>query len=890
MISFQTNIDALVAQQNLNTNSMFQSQTIQQLTSGYRINSSGDDAAGLAQANQDSAEIAQITQGVANGNNGTAQLQIMDGGMSNISQILDRLQTLATESASSTFTSSRTAVNAEFQTDIQELNRQAQAIGLNTGGTFAQNLDVYLGGGGGSTAAAVSADGQVNIDLSKATVDAQSLGLSGMQAVANSGNPSLDLSDGSTTSVSTILGAAAGNALSAPNTTDFVFSGAGYSDASAVKVAVNTSGVTDINTLITAINNAIQNAGNGSTPAATAFKNAGVVASVSTNGDGQEALAFTSSTSAFQVSAGDQTANALMGNFSSDATGNTISTATTNGTETAATGTTFAGDAQINLQIDGAGMSAPVVVKLNVTASTTVDSAISSLETAVNTNPTLEAAGVTMSGLVGGTLNFTNTNGGAFGVQVTGDTGNLLGLGSFVSSPTDTNAVSYSTITGNAYAPAAAATGTQEIGISLNGAEPINATVSLDGAASDATGAHASVASGTTASAAETLDVNGQAVAIANGATLATIAKDINTTAGVGATATIASNGALVITNTTLGSSHALTFGGAGATDLGLAASTSNGTDATLGNVVNQLNQQFTSNSSFQAAGLQASDNAGALEISSNNGSYFRTTGSVADIGFGTYAGDEDISGLAAAATATLSNVVASGTSATGGISFTAMQYGSDTQSVTISANNSAGALQTQTITLANNATLGNTSGQSIDDAIAYINQQLQSSDNTTMQQIVAVKGTDDLGNQTVNFVSNLNSFSVGVGTSVNGYGLNGGTAQTEASQSNGNSATVSIDSLSAAQAAVNAVTNAVTALGNAQATIGKGEDQLNYAVSLGQSQITNISAAESQIRDANVAQEAANMTKASVLVQATVAAMAQANQEPQAVLSLLKQ
>jgi flagellin len=51
MISLQTNIDSLVAQQNLNVDSQFQSNTIQQLTSGYRINSSADDAAGLSVAN-----------------------------------------------------------------------------------------------------------------------------------------------------------------------------------------------------------------------------------------------------------------------------------------------------------------------------------------------------------------------------------------------------------------------------------------------------------------------------------------------------------------------------------------------------------------------------------------------------------------------------------------------------------------------------------------------------------------------------------------------------------------------------------------------------------------------------------------------------------------------
>src|ERR1700693_4903977 len=108
MISIQTNVNSLVAQQNLNVNSAFQSKTIAQLTSGFRINQSGDDAAGLSIANKYRSSIAELTQGVANGNDGVAQLQIMDGGMSNISQILDRLKTLATQSASGTITDQAT--------------------------------------------------------------------------------------------------------------------------------------------------------------------------------------------------------------------------------------------------------------------------------------------------------------------------------------------------------------------------------------------------------------------------------------------------------------------------------------------------------------------------------------------------------------------------------------------------------------------------------------------------------------------------------------------------------------------------------------------------------------------------------------------------------------
>jgi flagellin len=88
---------------------------------------------------------------------------------------------------------------------------------------------------------------------------------------------------------------------------------------------------------------------------------------------------------------------------------------------------------------------------------------------------------------------------------------------------------------------------------------------------------------------------------------------------------------------------------------------------------------------------------------------------------------------------------------------------------------------------------------------------------------------------------------------------------------------------------AINAVTAAVQLLGKVQGTVGAGENDLNYAIGLANSQITNFSATESSIRDADVAKEAANLTKAQVLEQASVAAMAQANSAPQAILTLLK-
>jgi len=176
--SFQTNVTSLVAQQNLRVNSDFQSRTITRLTSGYRINSSGDDAAGLAVANKLRSDTTELQQGVRNANDGVSILQIVDGGLNNISNILDRLKTLATESASDTFSGNRATLNTEFTGLLSEIDRQAANIGLSsgtTGGRFNLSLDVYIGGGD------TQAHAKVTIDLSGAAnkVDTTGLGITG---------------------------------------------------------------------------------------------------------------------------------------------------------------------------------------------------------------------------------------------------------------------------------------------------------------------------------------------------------------------------------------------------------------------------------------------------------------------------------------------------------------------------------------------------------------------------------------------------------------------------------------------------------------------------------------------------------------------------------------
>src|ERR1017187_9047817 len=179
MISIQTNYASMVGEQNLAVNNTFQTKTIEALTSGYRINSSGDDPAGLAVANQFRSNVAELTQGVINANSGVSTLQIVDGGLNNISTMLDRMKTLASESASGTFTGNRATLQSEYATLQTEINREADNIGLGANnGANSGTLNVYIGGGSDL------ANSQVSIGIN-ALVDSAALGVSGSNMSGN---------------------------------------------------------------------------------------------------------------------------------------------------------------------------------------------------------------------------------------------------------------------------------------------------------------------------------------------------------------------------------------------------------------------------------------------------------------------------------------------------------------------------------------------------------------------------------------------------------------------------------------------------------------------------------------------------------------------------------
>jgi flagellin len=171
MASFSvvTNVTASAAQANLANTSMNLQKAITRLSSGLRINSAGDDAAGLAVANAYRNTEVTLNQGVQNANDGLSTLQIKDGAMSNISTLLDRLSTLAAQSASGSSTVDRTAINSEFSDVLAEIDREANVAGVASTDQF--SVFVSNDGTNGLVNGTIAAANSTTLGINGLTVD-----------------------------------------------------------------------------------------------------------------------------------------------------------------------------------------------------------------------------------------------------------------------------------------------------------------------------------------------------------------------------------------------------------------------------------------------------------------------------------------------------------------------------------------------------------------------------------------------------------------------------------------------------------------------------------------------------------------------------------------------
>ncbi len=133
------NIASLTAENYLNITTAAANKSLQQLASGSRINSGADDAAGLAISDGLNANVAALNQSSQNVTDGVGVLQTADGALSQITSLLNRAVTLATEASNGTVSTSQiTSINAEYTAIQAEINNINKTTNYNGQSIFSQ--------------------------------------------------------------------------------------------------------------------------------------------------------------------------------------------------------------------------------------------------------------------------------------------------------------------------------------------------------------------------------------------------------------------------------------------------------------------------------------------------------------------------------------------------------------------------------------------------------------------------------------------------------------------------------------------------------------------------------------------------------------------------------
>ena len=187
-----TNTAANSAVRYLNKNADSQSSSLSKLASGSRISQASDDAAGLAISTRLSSDVATLNQASTNSTNAIAVLQTADGGASNISDILQRMKVLATESASGTVTDTeRSYIDEEFSSLTSQIDTIASGTRFNSQSLLTSN---NMFSSGVSVMVGSSSTDTINIKLTG--LDATTLGVKSLdvtsQTNANTALTALD--------------------------------------------------------------------------------------------------------------------------------------------------------------------------------------------------------------------------------------------------------------------------------------------------------------------------------------------------------------------------------------------------------------------------------------------------------------------------------------------------------------------------------------------------------------------------------------------------------------------------------------------------------------------------------------------------------------------------
>lgn len=202
-----TNISSITGQRHMRNTRRLLDQSLERLSSGYRINKAGDDAAGLAISEKLRAKVRGLVQAQRNANDGISLIQTAEGGLNEIQNILIRMRELGVQSASDTLgPKERMYLDNEFQALKQEIDRIANTTDFNgtqlldgTGGTLEFQINT-----GGDNILGVD---RISYDAFKADVNTDKIGVQELEIMTKEGSQNaLSTIDKAIESVSSIRG------------------------------------------------------------------------------------------------------------------------------------------------------------------------------------------------------------------------------------------------------------------------------------------------------------------------------------------------------------------------------------------------------------------------------------------------------------------------------------------------------------------------------------------------------------------------------------------------------------------------------------------------------------------------------------------------------------
>ena len=440
-LSVLNNLSAIYAENNLNKTSTSLQTVLQQLSSGSKINSGADDAAGLSLVNGLQANSEALTQSATNATEGVGLLDVADGALSQVTSLLDRAITLATEASNGTMNSSQEqAANQEYTSILSEIN--------NIGSTTTYNQEQVFGG---NTTAIYTGDsstvGSSIDDLYIRTLSSSSVGDTDGTMSYSMGKDNVFINLSSST-----VNASASDSLGLPTATtsisvNYLTKGAGGAVTTATATISAGAGTNYANTAQGLIN-AINDSGLGLTATFTTAKDAGSAAVSSALGTGTETgILITgqnvgAGTVPGEVGTLTETgtpASTLGGTLTIGSTN--IALGTANSTDTLANleTTINAGNYGVTASISGSTLtliSTNSTINISSTALTdaggtltlgNVPTSLSEMKTSAGTIGTLTVTGDTTSGdTLSGTLDIVGANGKTTAVNLAGYTASTL--------------------------------------------------------------------------------------------------------------------------------------------------------------------------------------------------------------------------------------------------------------------------------------------------------------------------------------------------------------------------------------------------------------------------------------------------------------------------------